>query len=287
MIFEILNACVRESLGMNSLGPSIDFDMEGAPEIPIPQKHGVYTPPPKIDFDPLFNPFDTIPIHTPPAGHSTPIHYSGSKESGDIVEGYGEVFEEKISETKSILQVQGKYLLTPVKSGILLIHIGRARERILYERYLSKLDDCTPLPQENLFPTALTLDAISYSLLEESKDWILKLGFDISFTSGNTISVNGLPSGYSTDIPSIKSSIDELVILLSDHGREALERADGRHKIALSMAKSGARGPQIQLSQLEAQLLIDSLFACTEPDRAPEGKSCMSIITLDDLDKRL
>ena len=289
MIFQILNASVRESLGMNSLGPSIDFDMEGAPEIPVPHKQGVYTPPPKIDFDPLFNPFDSVPISGARAtnGAGKPDNTIPKYQAEPEVEGYGEMFEEKIAESRSILQVQGKYLLTTVKSGLLLIRISRARERILYEKYLRQLDDCTPLVQESLFPTSLELDPISYSLLDEASDLLPKMGFDVSFLPGNTISVNGVPEGYPTDIPSVKNSIDELVILLSDHGREALNRADGRHEIALSLAKSGSKGPSAQLSHLEAQLLIDSLFGCMEPDRTPEGRVCMSIITTEDLDKKL
>ena len=293
MVFQILNASVRESLGMNSLGPSIDFDMEGAPEIPIPQKPNIYTPPPKIDFDPLFNPFDTIPMKgsTPINTNDQPMYgetiHSYTPKPEPEVEGYGEVFEEKIAQTRNILQVQGKYLITTVKSGLLLIHISRAKERILYERYIKSLDDCTPLAQESLFPTTLEMDAISYSLLEEYRGLRHKIGFDISFVSPTEISVNGLPGGYSTDIPSIRSSVDELIILLSDFGRDALTRADGRHEVALSLAKSGAKGASIQLSNLEAQLLIDSLFACTEPDRTPDGRACMTIITTDDLDKKL
>lgn len=292
MIFQILNAAVRESLGMNSLSPSIDFDMAGAPEIPIPQKPGIYTPPPKIDFDPLFNPFDTIPItHTPTQRGAVPVEvnpattHAGATESS--VDGYGEIFEERVAEHRNILQIQGKYILTTVKSGLLLIHIERARERILYEKYLRSLDDCTPLPQENLFPTTLELDAISYSLLEEGHDQFHKIGFDITFMPPATISVNGLPEGYSTDIPSVKRAIDELVILLSEHGRDALSKADGRHEVALSLARSGSKGALLHINHLEAQLLIDSLFGCNEPDRTPDGRLCMSIITLEDLDKKL
>jgi DNA mismatch repair protein MutL len=286
VIFQILNAAVRESLGMNSLGPSIDFDMEGVPEIPVPHKSAVYTPPPKIDFDPLFNPFDTIPLHTVPVEHTKGYTIPTASTEAEV-EGYGEVFEEKIADNRTIIQIQGKYLLTSVKSGILLIHTGRARERILYEKYLKMLDDCAPLPQESLFPTTIELDAISYSLLDEAQALLLKIGFDISFLQDHTISVNGLPEGYSTDIPSVRNSIDELVILLSDHGMDALAGADGRHEVALSLAKSGAKGSLLHMSQLEAQFLIDSLFACTEPDRTPDGRVCMSIITTDDLDKKL
>jgi hypothetical protein len=95
--------------------------MAGAPEIPIPQKHGIYTPPPKIDFDPLFNPFDSIPIsHTAPHKEpQTSVRVPSTvpfKEPDNAVEGYGEIFEKRIAEHRNILQIQGKYLLTTVES---------------------------------------------------------------------------------------------------------------------------------------------------------------------------
>lgn len=283
-IFQILNAAIRESLGMNSLGPSIDFDMEGVPEIPVSRK-GVYNPPPKIDFDPLFNPFDSIPISAP--HNSSPKHTEYHfKEEADV-QGYGEVFEDNLSTNGSTIIVQRKYIVTTVKSGLLLINIRRAKERIMYERYLKALDDCTPIAQEVLFPVTYNLDPISFSVIEEALDKIEQLGFSISLTHPDTISVNGVPDGYSTDIPSVKKCIDELVVTLTEHGVDALSKADHRHKIALSLAKSGAAGYIDLSSKLEAQLLIDSLFACSEPDRTPENKMCMKIITIDDLDKIL
>ena len=305
IVFEILNASVRESLGINTLATSIDFNMEGAPEIPIPNKSGVYTPPPKIDFNPLFNPFDSNPLPTGYNGHqtlsptvgntqSTPSAYRGfhKDDNEGKVDGYGELFEErmvdkKLSDSRSFLQIQGKYLLTTVKSGLLLIHIRRSRERILYERYLSAMDDYTPLAQESLFPTVIEYDTISYSFLEEAKDILPKLGFSVDFSEPSTITVKGLPEGYSTDIPSVRTSIDELISIISEYGKEALTKADVRHNIAASLAKSGAKGAIASFSALEAQILIDSLFGCAEPDTTPDGRACMSIITVDDLNKML
>lgn len=276
-VFEILNAAVRESLGMNALGgPSIDFDMEGVPDIP-PARKGVYTPAPKMDFDPLFNPFEMSSDRKEAKYH----------ESSEETDGYGEFFDEKFSNGKNIMQIQGKYLITPVKSGVLLINMQRARERIFYEKFIKSLDDCTPIMQETLFPQTIELDPVSYSVLMDDPKRLKMLGFDITAFGPATIAVNGLPDGYPTDIDSAKKAVDELVATLADEPSDSLLKADGRHRIACAMAKSGAAGPNKNLSNLEAQLLVDSLFACSEPDRTPGGKMTMTIITVDDLDKKL
>lgn len=276
-VFEILNAAVRESLGMNALGgPSIDFDMEGVPDIP-PARKGVYTPPPKMDYDPLFNPFDT----------DRKKNERKYEPPSDTVDGYGEFFEEKFSNGKNIIQVQGKYLITTVKSGMLVVNMQRARERILYERFLKSLDESTPITQETLFPQVIELDPLSYSVLMDDPKRLSVLGFDITSFGVSTIAVNGLPDGYPTDIESAKRAIDELIETLSESGSDSLAKAEERHRIAAAMAKSGSSGPSQNISNLEAQLLVDSLFACNEPDRTPRGLATMTIITTDELDKKL
>lgn len=290
MVFEILHAAVRESLGMNGLGPTIDFNMEGSPEIPIPNKAGVYTPPPKIDFNPLFNPFDQAPVTTeyPIKEHrETPLgNYQIEREQTKSVDGYGEIFEERMYDSRAFLQIQGKYLITPVKSGLLLINIHRAKERVLYEKYLKKLDDYTPLPQENLFPTVIEYDTISYSVLEEAKEFLPQIGFDIEFCPPASITVKGVPEGYSIDVPSVKASIDELISTLSTFGLNGLTKADTRHDLAVSLSKTGARGALKPLSHIEAQVLIDSLFSCADAERTPDGRTCMSILSVDELEKK-
>nr|MCR5710825.1 DNA mismatch repair endonuclease MutL [Bacteroidales bacterium] len=158
IIFEIITAAVREALGKNDFTPSIDFDMKGAPDIPAfvpgggssdkgPQngsgprdggdnfggsQGGSWQRPPRIDYSPLFNPFDE-PV--PPLSDEIP----GQPEAGNPVKGdpsYGRMFEEDERTRTPILVVQRKFILTPVKSGVMLVDIRRARQRIFYERYL-------------------------------------------------------------------------------------------------------------------------------------------------------
>ncbi|MCL2502307.1 MAG: DNA mismatch repair endonuclease MutL, partial [Bacteroidales bacterium] len=121
MVFQILQAAVKEALGKNALGPSIDFDMEGAPLIP-PLKRGLFAPPPKINYDPLFNPFNEERFERPLLYDTPPEIFAPATLPQAL--------------PPPVFQLKGKYLLTPVKSGLLIIHIQRAQQRIRYEYYV-------------------------------------------------------------------------------------------------------------------------------------------------------
>ncbi len=284
ILFEVLNASVREVLGRSSFAPSIDFDTEGVPEIPIPLKGG-YIRPPKIDYDPLFNPFQNSE-----GRYERPYKSSGTQNrytESNFTEGSERVFEEKHT-GGSFIVLQNKYILTPVKSGVLLIHISRAKERIFYERYLKSLDNEAPIIQCSLFEEVIELDPISYSILMEDAERLKNLGFDIRPFGGNSVIVSGLPDGYSADPEAVRLSIDELVSALSEAGSDPFSRADGRSKIAEALAKSGAReGNYERFTNLEAQLLVDSLFLCNEPGYTVDGRSCMTILTMDEIQRFL
>ena len=131
LVFEILTAAGREALGKNDFTPSIDFDMKGAPDIPLfPGRDDTsagdpaWSRPPRIDYSPLFNPFDEVPA----APWDAPV----PEEAGG-----GRLFEDApVPEGSALLVLQRRYVVTPVKSGLLVVDIRRARERIFYERYL-------------------------------------------------------------------------------------------------------------------------------------------------------
>ncbi|HNW49403.1 MAG TPA: DNA mismatch repair endonuclease MutL, partial [Bacteroidales bacterium] len=131
-IFDILQSAARESLGKNSFMPSIDFDQEGAPEIPK-VKAGYYVPPPKIDYDPLFNPFDNDLENR--FERRSPNYSSVSSAPGSS----GPLFNDGAVIPKPILHLAGRYIVTTLKSGLLVIDIRRAQERILYERYMNSI----------------------------------------------------------------------------------------------------------------------------------------------------
>jgi len=264
MIFEIVLASVREALGKNSFLPSIDFDREGVPEIPIVfTGKGEYIPPPKIDYNPLFNPFDSFT--------------SPSKN-------YGQLFEEEaVSQKSSLILVQGKYIVTPVKSGILVINISRARERILYEKYLELIIEDQAVIQESLFPQTLELNHDQYSFLMEDLNLLNKLGFDIRDFGNNSVVIYGLPTGFPADTESVKKSIDTLISIIQEEKIDT----DNKSNLAISMAKSAALSYKNNMNDNQAQILVDQLFACRDSSTTPDGRKCMSIISIEELEKKL
>ena len=275
MIFEILTAAVREALGKNDFTPSIDFDMRGAPDIPVfgPEDKGTggsgsWHRPPHIDYDPLFNPFDEMPAspYAPPQAPAS-----------------GLLFDEPAAPPASALILQRRYLVTPVKSGMMVIDIRRARQRIFYERYLERLAEKQPVSQQTLFPVTLTLSAEDYLTLLEQPDLTASLGFDIRDFGSNTVVVNALPEGYPVDEAQVRQAVDGLIAALRDD--TSLE--DSRHLMAAKMAESAAAGDPGPLRGAEAQLLVDQLFACREPNLTPDGRKCLTILTFEDLEKKL
>ncbi len=284
VIFEILNAAVKEAIGEGAFVPSIDFDTEGAPEIPAVPHSTKYVAPPKINFDPLFNPFKEELKSRRNADFEN-NGFEGPKSYFKEQNSYGGVFSEETIEERPILQIKGKYIVTTVKSGLLVVDINRAKERILYERYLSSITNAKPAIQENLFPQTMDLDHTSYSVLMENPDRLKELGFDIRAFGSDCVVVYGLPATLAEEELDLKECIDSLIADLLEAGKDF--DTEFKEKIALKMVKSGKKSSSGSIGNAEAQSVIDALFACNEPNYAPSGGSCMSIITMDELARRL
>ena len=284
MIFEILVAAVREALGKNDFTPSIDFDMKGAPDIPVfspRDRDGAGYRPPRMDYSPLFNPFDT------PSSQPFPASFPEEPAAEPALPptpGYGRLFEEESAAALgSLIVLQRKYIVTPVKSGMMVIDIRRARQRIFYERYLEKMAERQPVRQQSLFPVTVQLNAEDCLTLLGQPDLIARLGFDIQDFGGNTVVVNALPEGYPTSEEEVRCCIDQLIAALRDD--TSLE--DQHHLMAASMAASAAACGAESLNATEAQLLVDRLFACREPKLTPDGRRTLTLITLEELEKKL
>lgn len=268
VIFEILMACIRESLGKNDFTPSIDFDMKGAPEIPVFPIAGSgngpdFRPvqPPSIGYDPLFNPFDEARFENEGLFREEPPTVSHP----------------------DIIVVQKRYIVTAVRSGLMIVNILRARERIFFERYLQQIVEGLPVSQQTLFPVTIDLSPEDHLALLQQPDLLAGLGFDIRDFGGNSVVVYALPEDYSTDEAAVRSSINELISALKDD----TATDDTRHLLAARMAESAARHSAEPCGREAAQLLVDTLFACHEPNLTPDGRKCVTIITLEELDKRI
>lgn len=288
-IFEILTAAVKESLGRNSFIPTIDFDHDTLPDIPAPSRFnytGSYSRPQPSR--PQHIPYETILPDTRPSRHYSAIEPAETPSAA--VNGYGEIFADSgaSSSGSGILQISGRYLVTTLRSGMMIVDIRRARERILYEKYLRQLDNSAPISHQVLFPCVIQLSPEKYSLLTENREQLRLLGFDIGPQEENSISVNGLPEEFGTDESSVRTAIDGLLASLMESGSIDLIRADNREAMARRLAGAAAASAgNGRLSADEARLLVDTLFSCAEPETSPGGKRCMSVLTEEDIERIL
>lgn len=288
-IFEILTAAVKESLGRNSFIPTIDFDHDTLPDIPAPSRFnytGSYSRPQPSR--PQHIPYETILPDTRPSRHYSAIEPAETPSAA--VNGYGEIFADSgaSSSDSGILQISGRYLVTTLRSGMMIVDIRRARERILYEKYLRQLDNSAPISHQVLFPCVIQLSPEKYSLLTENREQLRLLGFDIGPQEENSISVNGLPEEFGTDESSVRTAIDNLLASLMETGSIDLIRADNREAMARRLAGAAAASAgNGRLSADEARLLVDTLFSCAEPETSPGGKRCMSVLTEEDIERIL
>lgn len=307
LIFQTLYACVKEALGKNSFVASIDFDREGAPDIPV-LSGGFYSyrpvsePVPSID--PTYDPFkndgfpsqdspyvNVIPGEVPPdihqadTGRSGQSAYQGMSGLSGLVdrrEDYGRLFEDKTLPSRSVVVLHNRYIVMSVKSGLLVISVRRARERIFYDRFLKALSRNEHITQCSLFPVQVQVGVENRLLFEEHAALLASLGFDIAPFGNDTVVVNGVPEGYSVDAVRVQSMIyDMIVALRDDHNSMA---AVMQSAMAERFARLGAAGDNSSVSAAEAQRLIDALFACENAEYTSSGHKTMIMIPEEELD---
>jgi len=279
-IWQILMASVRESLGRFNIVPSLDFDNEAFIDIPVRNSTDSVPKPPVIEINPHYNPFDSDLIERFERENVANWEklYSALEKGDNIPEQV-----EKISETgRKFFQIKNKYIVCPVKSGLMLIDQKRAHERILYEKYLECLSKNRSVSQTELFPVTIDLNPADILILKEIGDNLETLGFTILFTGKNKISIKGRPSISGSSDP-----VETLSILIEEYRSTQSDPSTGAgEKLASAMARASAIPYGKVLSLDEMENLFDNLFACSSPNYSPGGKPVIIIITLEDLDKK-
>lgn len=275
MIFQVLYACVREAIGKNSFGAEIDFDLADTPGMPVfGTKYNEFRPnvsKPEAAFDSNFNPFS-----------SEPNEYYPSRfvEHG---QDYGKLFEDKMLPAGSVIIVKNKYILTQAASGVLVVNIRRARERILYERFLKAAADKGHVSQIALFPVNVELGAAGVPLFEENASMLEKLGFDIKPIGRDSVVVNGVPEGMSCEPAAVQQAVADIMLVLSEEKSALPGMMESR--IAERFARIGAaEGPRMT-SPFEAQRLVDTLFGCENSEFTSKGLKIMTILSEDEIEK--
>jgi DNA mismatch repair protein MutL len=289
-IWQILKAAVREAIGKNNLSPSLDFSREGVIDIPVLKKDTEVSMP-RDQVNPAYNPFDADGTE---GGHS----YSrpridpnwqklfDQKNNDDLTPGLG--FESEKEQASALpemryLQLKNRYILTPVKSGLMMIDQRRAHERILYEQNLELLRKNAVISQKSLFPETIELSAADYQVCKEIIDKMAHLGFDVRDFGKNTVIVHSLPAN--APVADVKTVIETLIEQYKSLEGEI--KLDVHEKLARSSAVATAVSYGKSLDSNEMRELVDQLFACSNPNTTPSGKAIIALINLNELEKHL
>lgn len=293
-IWQIIVAAIREVLGRFSAVPVLEFDTEGCPEIPIFQEHGNIAPP-KLEFNSNFNPFTK---NSAPASSKSdnrwetlyPDVLSGSGLDGyEVTEITGEKpetlytsqEEDTIEMSSEHIQLQGQYILTPVRSGMMIVNQQRAHIRILYDKYRAQMEGQPVSTQGLLFPEVVQFSIADALLLEEATDELKALGFELSPLGGGSFAVNGMPAGLEDIQPAVL--LTNIVESIKD--KSTGMEADIQHRLALTIARSAAIVVGQALTNAEMDNLINQLFACPNPNHTPDGKLIVTILQYADIER--
>ena len=302
-IYAIIRSAVKRSLGRYNITPSLDFDQENSIEHLVTTKPFEEIVAPTISFNPDFNPFNSeskiereIPfLRNTGEYRKSPIPanwdtlYEISKKETTLQQ---QVYEEKTivadeqevsrPAERQLFQVHSRFILSPIKSGFMLINQQAAHERILYERFLQQLQNHSGVSQQSLFPQSVTLNSSDFELLKELLPDIRALGFDIREFGKNTVVVEGIPADL--------SNVDEnklLETLLEGYkNNQSILKLDKRDSLARSLARNAATKSGTKMSLEEMNLLVDQLFACQMPNLALNGKLVITTFTLNELLER-
>jgi hypothetical protein len=221
---------------------------------------------------------------------SGPAPSGGSYDTRKFVSGgdnYGALFEEKtVQASKSMIVAGGKYVLTPVASGVLLVHVRRALTRILYEKMLHALQAESPVGRISLFPVEVQVGAAHVPTFVEYASILESLGFDIVPFSTASVSVNAMPEGWDSDEMSVRDTVAELLQILEEEGAHSSLPQMMQSALAQKFARTGAARYQPLKSPAEAQQLLDELFATSNADLTPSGQRITSIVGAEEIEKR-
>ena len=308
-IWQILSAAIKESLGKFNAVPSIDFDTEGMPDIPAFENSpysGVQMP--KTSYNPSYNPFDVSP--------SSPSSYTRQETRGwdQLYEGLehrssspsafaypddGDYFVEQPSgepeatlytnteEASSIetssrhYQYKGRFILTSVKSGLMIIDQQRAHIRILYDRYLSQIASQKGASQGMLFPDIVQFSASEIPVLQSIMEDLSYLGFELTDLGGGSYAINGVPVGIEGLRPT--ELVQNMVQTAIEKGCKVKEEVQSL--LALSLAKAAAIVTGQVLSNEEMNNLVDELLTSTSPNYTPDGKTALVVMKEEEIEK--
>lgn len=296
-IYAIIHSAVKRSLGRFNITPTIDFNQEtGFNQMISPMAHEDIVPP-SIAFNPEFNPFKQSN-----SSAKEPSYSRNYGNAGTSTQNWGslyEVAERKLPEQsamplssafkddqfepvqKQFMQVHNRYIVSQIKSGVMVIDQQAAHERILYERFLLHLEDRKGASQQSLFPQTVTLSPNDYELAKSLLEDIKSLGFEVREFGKNTLVIEGIPVDLGSATINETQLFEHLIEGYKNSQQEL--KLDKRDALARSMARNSAIKAGTSLGQQEMNTLIEELFACKTPNFSVNGKPVIQTIALSEI----
>jgi DNA mismatch repair protein MutL len=299
-LYAILRATVKHSLGQFQVVPVLDFDRDATLDMPYNFKDNVSTVP-TIEVDTNFNPFSTekptknYNSHPKIPTPSWESLYVGLKNDTETINFQNEAHFESETVTSSLFdesdiekrevktyQIHKKYIVNPIKSGMVIVDQQRAHQRVLYEQFLSNMTVKHAASQQLLFPLNLYFSINDLKLFSEMKESLKSTGFDFEDDISSFITITGIPINITES--EVATVLEQLLGDLQ-HGipDNSFSQNDS---IAKSMAKSLAVKTGAYLSEKEQENLINGLFACKDPNVSPFQKPTFITMRVEDIDKK-
>ena len=311
-IWQILSASIKQALGRANAAGALDFESPAdLPDIPVFQPDPVATMP-GIETDTAYNPFaNPISTDIPPSRveHRTNIGTSRlpsrpTKDWNALYESFTARRDEKVvpqpsvdispedpqplqtklfeavDEQQPFVTVDNRYIATPSRNGLMMIHRRRAHIRVLFEQIMSRLKGSTLQSQRLMFPETITLSPSQSAAMSIMADSLAKFGFDVSFLGDNVWAINASPA-----IPGKASPSEMLGRIVADvaDGGESIDVEALMQPVALSMARSAAYSHTSEVSVADTDALLAQLMQCAEPSFTPDGLTIIHTIDLNEI----
>ena len=292
-IWQILQAAVKEAVGLFSEVPAIDFDTQGKPDIPVFDPSTSASPSaPKVSYNPQYNPFNAHAQQPRPK-----MTDDWKKLYDDLLvqptNPQQEIFETSPSSSSPVsiiadkspvhYQYKGQYIMTAVKSGLMVIDQHRAHVRILYEEYLKRQSAKQWASQKLLFPEMVQFSTSEQLTFTSIMEQMTEMGFEMTDLGSGCYAINAIPVGL--DGLSPVNLVKDMVDAAREKGTAIKDEVE--RTLALSMARNAAIPHGQVLGNEEMENIVNSLFACTNVNYTPDGKSILGILKQADIEHLL
>lgn len=290
-IWQIISAAVKDAIGRFSDIPAIDFDTQGRPDIPVAAQSSAgresFPAFPVVAIDRAYNPFDNgfAPPKPPErtiADAHLPEFYVPEHAPTERQQPQEDAETVKNAERSAMhFQYKGQYILTAVKSGLMIIDQHRAHLRVLYDGYMRQIAERKGVTQRMLFPEIVKMSASDDGVLKRVLPEMEAIGFEITPLGGGSYVVSGVPTGL--DAGNIAPIVEEIVASAGENSGIGISE-EFKSRMALSLARGGAIPYGQLLSNDEMENIVNNLFACDNVNYTPNGKKILSILPQQDIE---